>query len=404
MIEALTDDVALVVRDGDLLYGEIDVTTALGQTCDPIDVCGDERRVCASREFAGQTWAQIKTAAETPVTTGGSPGPAAYPAVFCDLPVNEPTCLPQRPAPNAYTGPAAGDVDGDGIGDATDNCPTMFNPIRPIDNAVQPDDDGDGMGDMCDPSPLRADLDADADPNGADNCPFDGNDTQTDGDGDGKGDVCDACPTRPNPASVCAPEASSIVSIQNGTVPENTSVYVEGAVVTAIDGSGFMAQDPTVADGRFAGVYVYVGSAPDVALGDRVAFAGVTDEYFLMTEVSSGAVLSRTAGAPLAPISLTVAQAATEDYEGVLVTVTDVTKVDSPYACNVDNAACMDPRLFELNDALVGWDSFFSGGQATWTTEVAAAAADMTPTVTGVMFYRYDRRRICPRSAADITP
>ena len=46
------------------------------------------------------------------------------------------------------------DSDGDGIPDATDNCPTVFNPIRPIDNGGQADFDGDGVGDACDPCPL----------------------------------------------------------------------------------------------------------------------------------------------------------------------------------------------------------------------------------------------------------
>ncbi|MCU1277878.1 MAG: Metal dependent amidohydrolase, partial [bacterium] len=53
---------------------------------------------------------------------------------------------------------AAGDADGDGIPDAMDNCPTTFNPIRPVDNGVQPDADGDGRGDACDACPLTRDC------------------------------------------------------------------------------------------------------------------------------------------------------------------------------------------------------------------------------------------------------
>jgi hypothetical protein len=48
----------------------------------------------------------------------------------------------------------SGDQDGDGIPDGQDNCPTVFNPVRPMDNGVQPDSDGDGMGDACDPCPF----------------------------------------------------------------------------------------------------------------------------------------------------------------------------------------------------------------------------------------------------------
>ena len=394
VIDALTDDVALVVRDGDLLFAETDVATALGQACDPIMVCGDERRVCASREFAGTTFAAIEQEV--------SAAPAAYPAVFCDTPANEPTCIPSRTG--SYGGPSEGDMDGDGLADASDNCPTMFNPVRPIDNGAQPDDDGDGLGDMCDPTPLRSDLDNDGDANAADDCPFTENASQEDGDMDGKGDVCDACPATANPESVCPPEPTSIVSIQNGTVPENTSVVVEGAVVTGIDANGFMAQDPSVADGKYAGVYVFMGKKPSLALGERVSFAGTTDEYFDFTEVGSAIVLSHSAGAPLAPIALTVAEAATEPYEGVLVTLTDVTKVDNPYSCTPDSASCRDTNLFELNDSIVAWNGFYGDAAASWTSEATAAATDMSPTVTGVMHYRFVRRRIAPRSADDITP
>ncbi len=396
VIDATTDDVALVVRDGDVLFGETDVVTALGQTCDPIDVCGEERRVCASREFAGQTYAQMEAAV--------SAAPAAYPAVFCGTPANEPTCIPSRPGPGApYRGPTETDPDGDGIV-AGDNCPTMFNPIRPIDGTTQPDDDADGVGDMCDPTPLRTDLDGDSLENLADNCPFDSNPTPTDGDMDGKGDVCDACPTVPNPAGVCGPAATTIANIQNGTIAEGVPVTVEGAVVTAIDSRGFTAQDPTVTSGMYAGVYVFTGSLPSVMIGDRVDFSGVTDEYFSMTEIASGMILRRSAGAPLAPIPVTVAVAATEPYEAVLVTLTDVTKVDYPYSCMPDGATCVDPRLFELNDSIIAWDSAYGEGATSWDAEATAAAADMTPTVTGAMFFRFERRRIMPRTAADLTP
>jgi hypothetical protein len=390
IVDATTADVVLVVRDGDLMFGEIDVTAALGEACDPIDVCGDERRICVSREV-GETFASIAAAVS-----------GAYPAVFCGAPPDEPTCVPSRPG--EYSGPDASDPDGDGV-IAGDNCPAVFNPVRPIDLAGQPDDDGDGAGDACDPTPLAIDIDGDTVENPVDNCPFVANPAQDDGDTDGKGDACDACPTVANPMTVCAPSAVSIPDIQNGTIATGTAVYVEGAVVTAIEPMGFTAQDPGVADGRHAGVFVFDGGDTTVALGDRVSFAGTTYEYFEMTEISGAVVMSQTPGAPLAPVSLTAAQAIDEAYEGTLVTLAGVTAVAYPYSCTGDpNPACTDPRLFELDDAVIAWDRFYADGEASWTSEATAAAADGSPTVTGVMTYRFDRRRIAPRSAADITP
>ena len=87
----------------------------------------------------------------------------------------------------------------------SDNCPNVFNPIRPLDHGMQADADTDGLGDSCDPCPLDAntttcslfdpnDADGDGIPVATDNCPNDANPEQEDMDSDNIGDVCDACP------------------------------------------------------------------------------------------------------------------------------------------------------------------------------------------------------------------
>ena len=81
--------------------------------------------------------------------------------------------------------PNGPDSDGDGIPDATDNCPNVSNP-------AQIDSDGDGMGDACDSTPNGPDGDGDGVPDDTDNCPTVGNPSQTDTDGDGVGDACDS--------------------------------------------------------------------------------------------------------------------------------------------------------------------------------------------------------------------
>jgi parallel beta-helix repeat protein len=94
------------------------------------------------------------------------------------------------------------DVDEDGLCGKVDNCPFVYNPD-------QSDMDHDGVGDLCDD-----DIDGDGICNRCwvggkeiiDNCPKTGNPDQADSDGDRVGDVCDNCPSDPNATwelSVC---------------------------------------------------------------------------------------------------------------------------------------------------------------------------------------------------------
>ncbi len=78
------------------------------------------------------------------------------------------------------------DADGDGVTDASDNCPAAANPD-------QADADGDGTGNVCDPTP-NGDSDGDGVDNLSDNCPAVANPDQADADGDGTGNVCDPTP------------------------------------------------------------------------------------------------------------------------------------------------------------------------------------------------------------------
>ena len=68
------------------------------------------------------------------------------------------------------------DVDGDGVGDVCDNCPTVPNP-------GQEDENQNFIGDACDGG---EDQDGDGVPDDLDNCPNMPNNDQLDTDKDGK--------------------------------------------------------------------------------------------------------------------------------------------------------------------------------------------------------------------------
>ena len=141
VIESTPAEVLLVLRGGKALYGDAVLVEALTPGCGDLAMCGTTKKLCV--ETPGVTLADIQAAAA-----------ASYPLFYCkgETPKDEPSCVPYRDTyPN---GTSATDRDGDGIPDATDNCPAIFNPPRPLDGAAQADGDGDGVGDACDAKPL----------------------------------------------------------------------------------------------------------------------------------------------------------------------------------------------------------------------------------------------------------
>jgi cytosine/adenosine deaminase-related metal-dependent hydrolase len=148
VIDADPPDVALVMRGGLPLYGDSAILAALPSSanCETVDVCGAAKRICVESQI-GESYLVLQSNAA-----------GSYPAFSCGVPPGEPTCVPSRSVPVAgstvYTGAITPtDADGDGIADVQDDCPAVFDPIRPMDGGAQPDSDGDGIGDACDPSP-----------------------------------------------------------------------------------------------------------------------------------------------------------------------------------------------------------------------------------------------------------
>lgn len=141
VVSAGVEDVRLVLRGGQVLYGDADLVAALSPSCAALDVCGIAKQVCI--DTPSVTLAAVQASAAN-----------VYPLFFCKgtTPTNEPTCVPYRDTyPNGET---TADPDGDGLASAMDDCPSIFNPVRPMDGTTQADVDGDGVGDACDTAPL----------------------------------------------------------------------------------------------------------------------------------------------------------------------------------------------------------------------------------------------------------
>jgi hypothetical protein len=408
VIEAEPVDVALVMRGGKVLYGDGAAVTPFAADCDAVDVCGTPKRVCLMSEI-GKTYSALQTGV----------GATTYPAFFCGAPTKEPSCTPTRPTSangsTIYTGiPSATDGDGDGIPDATDKCPMVFDPVRPVDNGVQGDTDGDGVGDACDPCPLDAntmgctpvdpnDRDHDGVPNSTDNCPDIANPGQADADQDQKGDVCDACSMDANPGSAACP--TTIYKIKNGMTPVGTTVQIKNALVTGKGTNGFFVQtkagDLGYAGPDFSGLMVFTGpgaaTLANATIGARVTVDGQVTNFQGQLELDNVTAVTATMPGPEAPVPVSVTYAEIKTggsraaaLEGVLVTLgaATVTAADAAFgeftvAAGVDNLVVDDFAYTPPPMPLPSVGTAYAG-------------------LTGILAFRQMASKLEPRGATDL--
>jgi hypothetical protein len=311
-----------------------------------------------------------------------------YPLFFCGTPANEPSCLPERnamaPLPNAsvagstrYTGLSdPNDLDGDGIPNAEDNCPTVFNPVRPVDSSRQGDFDEDGVGDACDVCPLNA---------GTTEC---------------------SVPEVPGPRTISIPTLRNPAAM--GHPVSGSEVTVTGAVVTAVKTAGtnhaFFIQDPTATS--WAGVYVFVGNVPvTVRPSDVVTVTGTYTTFRGLDQIDTragGSVMVTGTGVVPAPLVVTPGAIATGgpralELQSMLVRVENVTALTATSGTDfsvVAGTSCTDPGTGTLPIT-----SFVAND--TMASPFPAAMCQHYSSITGTV-YSFDTSKLAPRNNADL--
>jgi large repetitive protein len=418
VVAAEAQDVVLTMRGGKVLYGDVNIVSAFDSmnACESLDVCGSLKSACVSSEVS-----TALTGAEPGLTLASLRRANAntYPLFFCATPMGEPSCEPARAARNVrnmsstYVGLTAQDGDGDGIADTADNCPTVFNPARPMDNGRQANVDNDAQGDACDVCPLDPntttcrmfdpnDVDGDGVANTMDTCPQVANASQADADGDGKGDSCDSCPMVSNPGASACP--TTIYAIKTGMAMG--AVALGNALVTGAGSAGFFLQvapsDPGFTGASNSGIYVF-RQGSGLNAGDRVNISSANvAEFFGQTQLNgvtdAGLVVASVGNMLPVPVVVNASDVAANDgglgraLEGVLVRVDNVSVIDvAPDAGPGDRAPTNEFVVtggLRVNDLMHLVSPFPVVGQR-------------FASITGVLNYRNSAYKLEPRSAAD---
>lgn len=189
--------------------------------------------------------------------------------------------------------------------------------------------------------------------------------------------------------NLAGPTITTIYDIQyttlpNGDSPLKDSVRTTTGIVTAAHTSGYFIQ---TGNAPWNGLYVY-DNTHTPALGDSIVLKGTIAEYYNFTELKTITDYSTIAtGKPLPlPINLNTLQVKNEQYEGMLVKIT--------------NAACTYVHS-------TGWWKVVQN--VTDTLEIGklmfpfpTAAVGTAYNVTGCVNYSFSEYKIEPRNAADI--
>jgi predicted extracellular nuclease len=177
---------------------------------------------------------------------------------------------------------------------------------------------------------------------------------------------------------------ATVAEVQAGVCGD---VVLTDVVVTAqafVDegDSTFFVQDA----GGGSGVAIFVPETTvDVSVGDVITLEGEPSEYYGFTEVFVADPTTIVAGSAAEPVAtvLDAAPADWEPYEGMLVTLTDVTAVGAA----------------EYGQIATDWSIFVDD---VYGVDNGASDGDVFASVTGVVYYSFEEWKLEPRTAADV--
>jgi imidazolonepropionase-like amidohydrolase len=442
VLDAGVEDVALVLRGGRAMYGDDAVVKALGdQTCTsfPTAVCGKEKAVCID----------VRASKNAPnLDTILAEGTKYYPTYFCKdkPPEGEPSCVPTRANNESFNNatvyngiPTDDDKDGDGIPDVQDNCPLVFNPIRPMDKGRQGDADRDGIGDACDECPndkeqkctrpVAGDLDGDGVPNGIDNCPDVANPEQEDRDHDARGDACDSCPVANPGAEACPLAISAVRNPASSSFPKfRTVVAVEGFVSFRKTNDLLYIQEGQTG-AAWQGIRIEAGDLAGTLdsgplLGQKIRVVGRTGETFTIAKVEASNITFSGDPVGMTPLTVTsdttpstadvMSAAGGEPYESLLVTMPGPHTIeqDTPDRDKATNEVIRSfllilnegAQTLRLGDAIFdryGTKKDCTPAPCAYPPEGFTKGTTFS-SLTGIMGIDFGTRRLFPRNTADL--
>ena len=201
---------------------------------------------------------------------------------------------------------------------------------------------------------------------------------------------------------------TTINELRSGTVPVDTQVQIEGAVVIGIvSGRGLWVQQGTGPD---SGMFIFGAEASEtdgLAEGKEIDLTATFTIYNELKQLQYPTITALRDGVLPEPFAVSAQDVATSpSYEGMLVRVNDVTIVSAnPDAqdglpCARGEDGCTDYGQVEVNDGLYIDDELFPAFRS--GRYFLRQAGTEFASVTGVAHYSFEKRKLLPRRSDDL--